>query len=129
MSDGLEFKDKAGRLVSTGDLIIYSVSYGRSPGLSYGKVLEVVTAKGGYSKGKVKVRVHGVDRPWGSVRVNTKPGFLEYSERLLLVDRDDVPEDILAKLDQLEPVYQPSCTCEAWYTAHARECPQYKENP
>lgn len=123
MTEELEFQDKAGRRVYAGDLIVYAVSYGRSPGLSYGKVLEVVRGK--KDPAKVKVRVHGVDRPWSSVRANTKSSLLEFSERVLLVDRDQVPRDILDKLDALEPVYRAPCTCEAWYCGHSRECPQY----
>jgi hypothetical protein len=102
--ENLEFKDKAGRPIRPGDLVVYSVSYGRSPGLSYGKVLGIVRAKRpsyGKELGDIKLRVHGVDRPWSSVRVNTKPGFLEYSERVLLIGREAVPPDILTQLDAL----------------------------
>jgi len=128
MNNELEFKDKSGRNVHPGDLIVYGVSYGHSPGLSYGKVQAIVKAKRSYPEGLIKIRVHGADRHFSDrVRVNTKPGVLQFSERVLLVSREQVPADILAELDKLEPVFVPGCTCESWYCGHARECPQYGE--
>lgn len=100
-----EFKDKAGRVIKQGDLIVYSVSYGRSPGLSYGKVLDIVESKSEWTAKKTKVKVWGVDKPWspgGAPTKNTKPGLLEYSQRMLIVTRDQIPEDILTKLDAIE---------------------------
>lgn len=97
----LEFMDKAGRPLMAGDLITYAVSYGRSPGLSYGKVLALTKGKSTWRPNtKTKVRVQGVDRPWGGIQVK-KPGVLEYSERMLKIERHQVPEDILAKLDTI----------------------------
>lgn len=102
-----EFKDKSGRAVQPGDLLIYGVAYGRCAGLSYGKVLEIRDQKGfdptnTYNRaGPTKIRVAGVDRPWRGIQVK-KPGFLEFSERVLVIARDQVPPDILAHLDAIE---------------------------
>ena len=108
-----EFKDKSGRVIRAGDIIVYAVSYGRSPGLSYGKVLDIVKSKSEWTKAKVKVKVHGVDRSYsGSWHANTKPGFLEYSDRMLVVDSlNQVPADALKKLDAIElPEAEPDDT-------------------
>jgi hypothetical protein len=102
-----EFKDKSGRVVKPGDLVVYGVAYGRCAGLSYGKVLEVrdnpsYDRNSEYNRaGKAKLRVSGVDKPWGSVQVK-KPGFLEFSERVLVITPEQVPQDILVKLDKIE---------------------------
>lgn len=97
-----EFLDKSGHIILAGDLIVYGVAYGRSAGLSYGKVLEVAAPKENWrGKGKVKLRVQGVDKPWGAVQTK-KPGTLEFSERVLKITRDYVPADILAHLDKIE---------------------------
>lgn len=94
-----EFRDKAGRLIKRDDIIVYAVSYGRSPGLSYGKVLDIVESKSEYRK-RVKVKVHGVDRSYtGNFHANVKPGFLEYSERMLVVTGEQVPEEARKVLD------------------------------
>jgi hypothetical protein len=99
-----EFKDKSGRVIKRGDIIVYAVSYGRSPGLSYGKVLDIVATKSEYARQKTKVKVMGVDRSYtGTFHANSKPGLLEYSDRMLVVfDGSQVPEDALKKLDAIE---------------------------
>lgn len=107
-----EFKDKSGRLVKPGDLIAYGVAYGRCAGISYGKVLEI-RKNDGYSRPQLyKLRVAGVDRPWSGIQVK-KPGFLEFSNRVLIISREQVEPDILAKLDQIQvPDVQSSDTKE-----------------
>lgn len=98
-----EFKDKSGRVVQRGDIIVYAVSYGRSPGLSYGRVLDIVKAKAGYKVGKVKVKVVGVDRSYtGTWHANGKPGLLEYSDRMLVVEGVQVPFEANKKLMAIE---------------------------
>ena len=89
----IEFKDKSGRSVSVGDLIIYAVSYGRSPGMSYGLVLGITENK--------RLKVIGCDTDhWQNekFRMNSKPGFLMYSDRVLVVETRQVPPSILVAL-------------------------------
>ena len=99
-----EFKDKSGRVVKRGDIIVYAVSYGRSPGLSYGRVLDIVMGKQGYKAGKPKVKVIGVDRSYtGTFHANGKAGLLEYSDRMLVCDPvSQVPPDAFKKLLDIE---------------------------
>ena len=88
-----EFKDKSGRSVSVGDLIVYAVSYGRSPGLSYGLVLGITENK--------KLKVIGCDTDNfqnEKFRMNSKPSFLMYKDRVLVVDSKQVPQSILVAL-------------------------------
>lgn len=104
MEAELRFIDKSGHIILPGDLIVYGVAYGRSAGISYGKVLAVTQAAAKPYRNaapKAKIRVQGVDKPWGSVQTK-KPGTLEYGERVLKITRDYVPDDILAALDKIE---------------------------
>lgn len=93
-----EFKDKAGVPLAPGDYVVYAVSYGRSPGLSYGKVLGI-TPNG-------KLRVWGVDvGGWSGTdkaSPNTKASLLMYSERVVLLTCDQVHPVALEALDKIE---------------------------
>jgi hypothetical protein len=94
-----EFRDKSGRVIKRGDIIVYAVSYGRSPGLSYGRVLDIVKSKSGWTPTKVKVKVMGVDQSYsGGWDANTKAGLLEFSQRMLVVDPLQVPTPAFEKL-------------------------------
>lgn len=98
-----QFKDKSGKVVNKGDIVVYAVAYGRSPGLSYGKVVNITESKREALEKKTKLKTWGVDAAWSSAfRKNTKAGFLEFKERVLVVDRSQVPEGALAILDKIE---------------------------
>ena len=98
-----EFKDKSGRVIKRGDIIVYAVSYGRSPGLSYGRVLDIVKAKSEWARTKIKVKVMGVDQAYsGGWHANTKPGLLEFSQRMLIVDALQVPTPAFEKLMSID---------------------------
>lgn len=106
-----EFKDKAGRVVKKGDIIVYGVAYGRASGLSYGKVIDIVEAKTlryGEKKPKIKLKNVGVDNPWvneghdyGFSR-NNKPGYLEFTARVLVIPPECVPAAALEILNKIE---------------------------
>ena len=93
-----EFKDKAGVPLAPGDYVAYAESYGRSPGLSYGKVLGV-SPNG-------RLRVWGVDvNSWGGTEKaspNTRASVLSYSERVVLSTCDQVHPLALEALDKIE---------------------------
>lgn len=84
-------KDKSGREVQAGDLIVYGHAMGRASGLRYGKVLEI-DAKG-------RVKVQGVDTDWYADKAKLcKPGLLYFGERLLVVTVEQVPLKVLQRL-------------------------------
>lgn len=98
-----EFSDKSGKPLTPGDLVVYAITLGRSGALAYGKVL-AITHNG-------KLRVHRVDMPWyappGSALAPTprqKTSLLNYSERVLLIQRDQVPPEYLPVFDAIRPL-------------------------
>lgn len=102
----IEFKDKCGRRLVPGDLIVYGHALGRCAGLQYGKVLSVQLKKADdYRDGPrpTCVTVQGVDdEHWAAKPGEWKllrKGTLWFSSRVLRVTRDQVPGEALALLD------------------------------
>lgn len=108
------FIDKVGRALAPGDLIIYGHALGRCASLQYGKVLEIVLPNpDAYCATGVRLRVQGVDaddswlgrhlkRPWKSRVKLLKPGLLQFPSRVLWVNRNQVPPEVLQLLDQVQ---------------------------
>lgn len=98
------FKDVTGASLQADDCIVYSALDGRSAVLRFAIVLEVTQAKdAGFYTGKriPKIRVQGVEvDSWerGGFRLQSKPVFLSYENRVIRVDRKDVPAGALKKL-------------------------------
>lgn len=103
----LEFRDKMGHVLKRGDIVAYGVAYGYSCGLSLGVVLETTQSKSEFATKKAKLRVWGVDTGWNDKPgANTKSSLLEYSERVIRIDRSSVSEDFLKKLDKALADYE-----------------------
>lgn len=99
----LEFKDKSGRLIREGDYIIYGHALGRCAGLRYGKVIGLKTREiehyGRENEIKVKIQVQGVDDDWNHREASLcKKSYLEFSERILKIDEDQIPKKYLELL-------------------------------
>lgn len=99
-----EYKDKSGRELKVGDYIIYGSLLGRCAGLKYGKILELTKAKESSYRsqyeGPLKLKVVSVDDNWSHRGPELcKPGYLEFSERILKIQRNQIPEQILTMLD------------------------------
>lgn len=99
-------KDKAGKDIKPGDLIIYGKAFGRSAGLQYGKVLYVFKGKATYyyePKKVEKLQFIGVDDGWLYGKVSQqKPSTLQFSDRILVVTRKQVDPKILKSLDSIK---------------------------
>jgi len=122
-------KDKAGKELSPFDIIVYGHNKGRCAGLRFGVVLGAKQSDS-WRGPREYLSIVGIDDDYGHCKA-TKKTALKFGERTLLVGRDQLPANVLAVADQVrkENGFVPACTCEAWYCGHARECPQYKENP
>ncbi len=97
-----EFSDKSGKPLTPGDLVVYAVMLGRSSALAYGKVL-AITDNG-------KLRVRRVDTRWSIPGAGPKPtprqktSLLNYGDRVLLIQRDQVPPEYLPVFDAIRPL-------------------------
>lgn len=98
-----EFVDKSGKPLTPGDLVVYAITVGRSGSLAYGKVL-AITDNG-------KLRVHKVETPWyappgqtPTPKPSQKTSLLNYSSRVLLIQRDQVPPEFLPVFDAIRPL-------------------------
>jgi len=100
----LEFKDKSGENLKSGDYIVYGHNLGRCAGLRYGKVIEVTEGKhpSEYDKKVTKLKIQGVDDDWHFRRPNllSRPSFLTFQERVLKVQESQIPEFILTLLEE-----------------------------
>lgn len=108
-------KDKAGKEIAVGDLIIYGHALGRCAGLQYGKVLGFGSRKeyGWRDDSRVleTCKVRGVDSDWADVYGPAetrqprllKPSTLQFSSRILVVAEDQVHENVRALLREVNP--------------------------
>lgn len=110
------FVDKTRRLVLPGDYIVYGHALGRCAGLQYGRVIAVLPpVRDPYGGVCAKIRVQGVDAHdnWlgyskknkgykaGKVEL-LRPGTLCYPSRVLKVEPHQIPEQVLALLEQVK---------------------------
>jgi len=88
-------RDKNGTEIKKGDYIIYACSLGRSPGLRYAKVL-------GFKLGKIKV--WAIDGEWNYKKPNlqSKPTYLYYGNRTIVLKKDQLPNNIPNLLQDIE---------------------------
>lgn len=109
----IEPLDKAGREIKPGDLIVYSAALGRSAVLQYGKVLNIkfkpdrvlnTTSLEWEDAEAPRYRVQGV-YTWGGVATLNRQGTLLFSDRILVLHRDQVPK---LELDALDAVTVPA---------------------
>lgn len=88
-------KDKLGREIKVGDFIVYGTLDGRSAALRIGKVLEI--------KDDNRITTIGIDdkRVWNNypARLNSKVGYLQYSERIVVLDKKMVSEEYIKMLN------------------------------
>jgi len=101
------FKDKSGRKLKGGDFVIYGHALGRCAGLRYGKVIQVQWSKGYDGDDKIpKLKVHGVDDDWehNEPRLCSKSVALGFPQRVLKIDRDQLPNKFSEMLDAIEVV-------------------------
>jgi len=97
-------KDKSGKDIKPGDIIAYGKALGRCAGMQYGKVLYITKSADRWSPStkREKIRFIGVDDGWmDEVRLQ-KPATLEFSERMLIVSREQVNKKALKLLDTID---------------------------
>lgn len=99
-------KDKLGREIKPGSYVAYGHLMGRSAGLKIGKILKAKTVDPGpmWVEGTVgyRLRVQGVEDGWGDrPPVLSGVGTLQFPDRVIVVNADDIPE---AYRQLLEPV-------------------------
>lgn len=98
-------KDKSGKDINPGDIIVYGKSLGRCAGMQYGKVLYITKKPDRWSPStkREKIRFIGVDDGWlyDKARLQ-KPATLEFSDRMLLVGRGQVSAKALKLLDTID---------------------------
>jgi hypothetical protein len=105
--------DKSGRLIQPGDLIVYGHALGRCAGLQYGKVLAVNwkdervydyrTNKWDEDARVPHFTVQGVDQDWSheEPKLLKRKGTLQFGDRILVVEREQVPMTVLELLDSV----------------------------
>lgn len=123
----VEFRDKAGRTVKPGDLIVYGHALGRCASLQYGKVLAITSQRKTayhwdsktkehhsreYDHAKLKVKGVRFEDNWSGLPEGSgwrdnevaelRAGVLEFSSRVLKVTRDQIPQLVLEALDKIE---------------------------
>lgn len=96
-------KDKAGRTIKPGDIVVYGKALGRSAGMQYGLVTGVVKTRDRWSDKLVeKLQFIGVDDGWDEKRSLQKPSTLSFGDRILVVTRDQVEKAALKLLDTID---------------------------
>lgn len=98
------FKDKAGKVLKPGDLVLYGHALGRCAGIRYGKVTGIQWGKSGYGDRKLKLKVRGVDDDWRHREANLtqKEALLEFPSRIVKIEDHQIPEKYKALLDKVE---------------------------
>lgn len=102
------WEDVAGFDLRVGEYVVYTVMLGRSPYLSFGRVIAATPAKEeGYRRQPAKLRVVGTEPLWlglGGVHVGhakaKKPSYIQYHERVLAIAATAVPEKLKPVLDE-----------------------------
>lgn len=100
-----DYTDKSGRELQVGDYIIYGSLLGRCAGLKYGKIMELTEAKVDTWKteheGRLKIKIVSVNDNWSHLEPELcKPGYLEFSERILKITKSQIPVVVLYLLDK-----------------------------
>jgi hypothetical protein len=86
------FIDKAGTPLKVGDLIVYGHALGRCAGLKYGKIVDLLEDQKHTWHGTTKkVAVQGVDDHCGKAPTLCRIGRLEFSERILVITKEQLP--------------------------------------
>lgn len=100
-------KDKSGKDIKPGDIIVYGKALGRCAGMQYGKVLYITLSDNkyhyigsGHPRKVEKVRFVGIDDGWK--KSLQKASTLEFSERILVVSRKQVNAQALKLLDSIK---------------------------
>jgi hypothetical protein len=100
--------DKSGREIKLGDLIVYSAALGRSAILQYGKILNIKfkpdrvhnpSTRDWEDAESPRYRVQGVYTTWDGVAALNQQGTLLFSDRILVIQRDQIPNAELNLLD------------------------------
>lgn len=97
--------DKLGRVIHAGDIIAYGHAFGRCAGLRIGKVLAIKMVGSKPWEYKKEPQAHftvrGVDDDWPErgPELCAKNGTLMYADRIIVLDRAQVPAAYLELLD------------------------------
>jgi len=94
-----EVRDKVGRHIKAGDIIVYGHAFRRRAGLRIGKVLKVNT-----DRDKATFTVMGVDDDWErrEPKLNCRKGELLYSTRIIVLEPCQIPKSHKKLLDEVE---------------------------
>lgn len=96
------------REIHVGDYIAYAALWSRSATLKFGIVTRLADKDNAYTPDKLipdkvpTIRARTVDRNWGNdweIQSKGKEITLGYLDRLIVIDRDSVPEEIKALLE------------------------------
>lgn len=104
-SKELVFTDRCGTPLQAGDFIVYGYMYATSPSLKFGKVLAVREGNSLTIESNSSLSIQGVeDRYWIQDQEISlcKKSTLQYSERILKIERNQLPKKHLELLDTVK---------------------------
>jgi hypothetical protein len=92
--------DKIGQPLNVGDYIAYGHAMGRCAGIRIGKILKISSKPGVRGGTAWSICVIGVDDDWDSWEpcLNSSKGTLQFPDRIIRLDREDVPINYVALL-------------------------------
>ena len=97
--------DKSGKPIMVGAYIVYGHALGRSAGLRFGKVLAIREKGPSHYPSSLdslaSIRVIGVDDDWNTnePKLCSRTGTLQFPNRLLVLEAEDLPETHRQLLD------------------------------
>ena len=107
----LIFKDKSGKILAPGDLIVYGHALGRCASLKYGKVVAIEWSAESYDGDKKpKLKIRGLDddgSQWShwdinSAKISNRKSVLEFPSRVLKIERDQLPNEYVKLFDSVQ---------------------------
>lgn len=92
-----EPKDKLGREIKVGSIVVYGHAMGRSAGLRIGKILSVIKkSKDHNGRQQWSFNVIGVDDDFEGffgIKLNDRKGTLLFRDRIIVIDPEQLPTE------------------------------------